>query len=309
MLGGALICLIVVVMETEGGWSSVWHQAQYDGKLEWAYWGQDPTQAVLWVILVGNVLTRLSGLTSNQAVVQRYLTTKDTSSAVRALWLDVAVSIPWAIVVFGMGTALYVFYKNNPSMLSASAANDAIVPLFIAQQLPIGVAGLVVAAIFAAAMSSDGAIHSVATVYLTDFHNHFWPHSTERLRVLLARVVTAVLGCFGTGVAIYMAAAQIESLWDTFLAMVGAVSGVLSGLFILGMFTTRANGTGAVIGAVVGAVAIYAVERHTQISFFLYPLVGIGGCFVAGYAASLILPGQRRVAGLTVFTRANSAAS
>lgn len=305
LLGGAIVCVFAVVMETSGGWSEVLRQASADDKLQLATWGYDPSQSVLWVILIGNVLTRLSGLTADQTVVQRYLTTKDASTASRALWLDVAVSIPWAIVVFAMGTALYVFYKHNPGALNPTIANDAIVPLFIAQQLPVGVAGLVIAAVFAAAMSSlDSSMHSVATVYLTDVHNRMWRHSSERRQLMVARGVTAVLGCFGTAMAAYMATTGVVSLWDTFLAMVGAVAGVLAGLFLLGMFTTRTHGVAAVLGVIVGAGTMYLVQGHTSLSLFLYPLVGIGTCFVTGYLLSFVIPGRPHIADLTVFTKA-----
>lgn len=304
MLGGALICVMIVVMETPGGWSEVWYQALADDKWKLADLGYDPTQAVLWVIIVGNILTRLSGLTADQTVVQRYLSTNSSNSASRALWLDVAVSIPWAIIVFSLGTALYVFYKSRPELLSPTMATDAIVPLFIAQQLPPGLGGLIVAAVFAAAMSTlDSSMHSVATVYVNDVHKRFRPNSTDRSRLVLARYITAAVGCFGTGMAMIMATARDLSLWDVFLAIVGAVAGVLAGLFLLGMFTTRANGTGAVVGTIVGTVAMIYVERATNISFFLYPLVGIGSCFVAGYVASCLLPGRSQLAGLTIFTR------
>ncbi len=307
MVGGAIICVVIVVMETSGGWSEVWHQALADGKWQMADFGTDPTQAVLWVIIVGNILNRLSGLTADQTVVQRFLSTNNAASASRALWLDVAVSIPWAIIVFTLGTALYVFYKNRPELMSPTTATDAIVPLFIAQQLPAGLGGLIVAAVFAAAMSTlDSSMHSVATVYVTDVHKRFRPDSTDRSRLILARYITAAVGCFGTGTAMIMATVGVLSLWDVFLAIVGAVAGVMAGLFLLGMFTTRANGTGAVVGTIVGTVAMIYVERTTNISFFLYPLVGIGGCFIAGYLASLVLPGQSRLAGLTVFTRAGA---
>lgn len=305
LMGGAIVCVAVVIIDTPGGWTGAWNLAVADGKMQSIDWRLDPTQAVLWVVVIGNVLTRLSGLTADQAVVQRYLTTKDAPSAARALWLDVAVSIPWAIVVFGLGTSLYVFYKNNPNLLSPAAETDAIVSLFIAQQLPTGVAGLIVAAIFAAAMSSlDSAMHSVSTVYLTDVHSRLWPRSSERQRLWLARVVTAALGCFGTAMALYMAALGVLSLWDVFLALVGAVVGILGGLFLLGMFTTRTNSSGAIVGAIFGATTMYAVESYTRLSFFLFPVVGIASCFVVGYLASLCLPGQGRTAELTVYTRA-----
>ncbi len=306
LMGGAVVCVAAVVAETPGGWTQLWQVASSDNKLLLANLSFDPTQAVLWVILVGNVLTRFSGLTADQTVVQRYLTTKDEATARRALWLDVAVSIPWAILAFSMGTALYVFYKANPTFLDPTIATDGIVPLFIAQQLPVGVAGLVVAAVFAAAMSSlDSSMHSVATVYVTDIHNRFRSVANSRHQLLLARVTTGLLGVFGTMMATYMASTGAISLWDTFLMLVGTVAGVLAGLFLLGMFTTRTHGVGALLGALVGAIAMYFVKYHTSINLFLYPLVGIGSCFVTGYLASLLIPGKPRVAELTVFTRTN----
>ncbi|MBN1910842.1 MAG: sodium:solute symporter, partial [Pirellulales bacterium] len=265
--------------------------------LDWSY-----TTATLWVILVGNVFTRLAGLTADQAVVQRYLTTPDERAARRALWTDVLVSIPWAVIIFLFGTALWVFYHLNPNMLDPSLDTDAIVPLFIVQKIPTGVAGLVVAALFAAAMSSlDSSIHSVATIWVTDILTRFRPATSDRAALRWARLLTLALGAFGTGTALWIATFEIQSLWDQFWRIVGLFIGGLSGLFLLGIFTRRTSAQSAWIGAIGSSAILGWVTYCTRVHFFLYSAIGCTACFVIGYFASFALPNRKTLRGLTVF--------
>ncbi len=301
LVGGAVLCVAVVVAGIEGGPARVLEVAAADGKFRIARFDTDIAAASLWVIVLGNLFIRLAGLTSDQAVVQRYLTTSDARQASRALWADVAVSIPWAMIAFSFGTALYVYYKLHPERLSPAVDIDGLVPLFVAQQLPAGVSGLIIAAIFAAAMSSlDSSMHSTATVWVTDFHARFRPNSSDRTRLRLARVLTIALGAFGTLSALALAQADVHSLWDLFQGLVGLFAGGLAGLFVLGLFTRRANGAGVLVGAVASAGLLYLLQPY--IHFFLYPVVGVIGCVLVGYAASLVLPGLPNIAGLTIFT-------
>ncbi|MDZ7617172.1 MAG: hypothetical protein U1E05_09220, partial [Patescibacteria group bacterium] len=273
LVGGAVLCLIVVTAGIEGGPARVLEVAAADGKFRMARFDPDVTVASLWVILLGNVFIRLAGLTSDQAVVQRYLVTADARQSSRALWADVAVSIPWAVIAFSFGTALYVFYKIHPEQLSPSVEIDGLVPLFVAQQLPAGVSGLIIAAIFAAAMSSlDSSMHSTATVWITDFYARFRPNSPDQTRLRWARWLTIALGAFGTLTALALAQANIHSLWDVFQGLVGLFAGGLAGLFVLGLFTRRANGTGALVGVVASAGLLYLAQPYVH--FFLYPVVG-----------------------------------
>jgi SSS family transporter len=304
LLGGALLCVVVAVAKTEGGIGEVVATAFSDDKLRLVGTGWDITSGAVWVILLGSVFSRFSSVSADQSVIQRYLTTTDEKQAARALWGDVAVSIPWAFIVFMMGTALYVFYKAHPGQVTPGLGADAMVPMFVSQELPMGVSGLIIAAIFAAAMSSlDSSIHSVATVVVTEMFQRFRPSSSERVRLNLARVLTVLLGVFGTGMALFMASTFVVSVWDVFLEIMGLLAGVLAGLFLLGLFTLRANSAGAMVGALLGALTLYWVKQHTDIHFFLYSVIGIGVCFIGGYALSILLPGVPKVRSLTVFTQ------
>lgn len=300
LVGGALVCAGFVVLGIEGGAYRFFEVAVSDEKFHLGTFEGGVTTAAIWVVLVGNFFQRFLGLTADQAIVQRYLSTRDQSQSVRALWTDVAASIPWAIIVFFLGTALYVYYKLHPERLSPAIDIDGIVPLFVAQQLPAGVSDLIIAAIFTAAMSSlDSSIHSTATIWVTDFYARLSPGSSDLVRLRLARWLTFALGTFATVAALILAAADVRSLWDLFLTMVGLFGGGLAGLFVLGMFTRRAHGGGALVAVVTSAVLLYIAQPHRH--FFLYPAVGLLGCVAAGYIASIVLPGIPKTHGLTVF--------
>ena len=122
----------------------------------------------------------------------------------------------------------------------------------------------------------------------------------------VARWLTVFLGAFGTVTALMMATWEIKSLWDLFTKVLGLFGGSLSGLFALGIFTRRANGTGVLIGAVVSATVLYTVQQHTQVHFFFYAMVGVVTCFVVGYAASIVIPAEPKLLeGLTIHTIAS----
>jgi len=203
-------------------------------------------------------------------------------------------TVPAALTFFFLGTALYAFYKTQPQNLNPTVDTDAILPWFVVRELPIGVAGVVLAAIFAAAMSSlDSSMNSMATVLVTDFYYRFKPGSTDRARLLLARIITVALGVFGTGCALLMATYPIKSLWDLFIALLGLLGGGLAGVFALGIFTRRANSAGALIGFFCSTAILYYVQRFTAIHFFLYGGIGITTCAALGYLFSLLIPSSR----------------
>ena len=304
LMGGAMLGAIIAIAGIDGGMGEFLAIAQSNDKFHMVNWDLDIMTATIWIVLVGNVFQRTADLTADQAVVQRYLTTRDERQSTRALWASVSASIPWAMTVFIFGTALFVFFKTHPERLNPLLQTDAIVPWFVMEEMPQGISGLVIAALFAAAMSSlDSSIHSVATTLTVDFYKRFCPNASDRSQLRLARWLTGLLGILGTAAALFAATYQIESLWDLFLRFAGLAVGGLAGLFMLGIFTKRANGIGAGVGAIASAVIMYTVQSYTPTHFFLYPVIGISSSFIVGYVTSVLLPvGAKPLKGLTVHT-------
>jgi len=171
-------------------------------------------------------------------------------------------------------------------------------------ELPAGVAGLVVAGVFAAAMSSlDSSMNSIAAVVTTDLHRRFSSRHDDRFYLAMARWVTVVLGAAGTGAALAMSWLGFQSLMDEFLAYLGLLGGTMAGLFALGILSKRASGAGALVGAGAGIAALVYAKTATHLSGLAYAAVGMVVCLAVGYVASLLLPDRGRdLAGLTFTT-------
>ena len=117
----------------------------------------------------------------------------------------------------------------------------------------------------------------------------------------MARYVTLVAGITGTGVAILFALADVKSMWDSFLKVIGLFGGPMCGLFILGIFFRRAHGRGAVLGAITSAALVAYIQTFTRINFILYAAIGITGCVFMGYLFSLITRSPKKdIKGLTI---------
>jgi len=291
LLGAALLSLGLILWGPTGtGLGQFVEVATDAGKFHMFNWTTDPSTSAnaFWVILLGNIFINLVPYTSDQAVVQRYMTTRDQSQSARAIWLNAWITIPSTVLFFSIGTALYVFYHQHPDMLDQKQATDVIFPAFIVQNLPIGVAGLVIAGIFAAAQSTvSGSLNSVTTAIMTDFCRRFGFLRDETRSLRAARLITATLGVFATLAALALAQFGFKSLWDAYNSLVGLIGSGLAGLFMLGIFTRRANGVGAMIGALASALVLFVVQKFTDLHFFLYAGIGIVTCAVVGWIASL----------------------
>lgn len=303
LFGAIFICIGFVIGSIDGGVDTIFKVAADNGKFSFGRRDWDITVAGMWIIIIGNIFNRLGSNATDQSVVQRYLTTKDEKATAKALWTDALVSVPWALCVFGLGTALWVFYKLNPGMLLPSVTNDEIVPFFIGQNLPAGLRGIVIAGIFAASMSSvDSSIHSSTTVLMQDFLGRLTAGFDERRKVLIAKAMTFVIGTLGTMIAAVMTVFDINSVWDIILEAAGLFTGAMTGVFLLGIFSRKANGPGAVVGAFASAAVLLAVKTWTPVNFFLYSGIGILTCFVTGLLASLCFRQSKPMEGLTIYT-------
>lgn len=302
LMGGAIICVVLAITGVDGGFPAFMDLAIDNNKFDLGALDFDLTSSVLGVILIGNIFNRLGNLISDQAIVQRYMTTKSLKEARKSLWVDVIVSIPWAIIVYLLGTALYGFYKSNPQLLNPTTPVDGVLPQFISQKAPAGLSGLIIAAIFAASMATiESHIHSLATIFTTDFYVRFSRSPTEKSKLAFAKWTTALLGVVATLIALLLLTIDVRSILDVFTELTGLFIGAVAGLFLLGIFTERTNSTGAMIGAVGSCIILYFIQTKTHISFWLYSAIGFLCCFVIGYLSSFIFPGSKQVKGLTIY--------
>jgi SSS family transporter len=305
LFGGALLAIIMLMNGSDGGWSGSFSLAAEADKFRIAnfHWDMTSTQIAFWVIVIGGIGQNLSSYTADQAVVQRYMTTSSQQLAARSIWTNAVMTIPATLLFFGIGTALFAFYHSNPHKLDPTITTDQVFPLFIAHEMPIGLAGLIVAGVFAAAQSTvSTSMNSTATTIVTDFMRPFEVCKTERGYLAAARVITCVMGIVGTLFALFFINPEIKSLFDAFLKVIGLFMGVLGGLFVLGVLTRRANATGAMVGAAVGAMTMFSLWRFTTVNGYLYTTSGIVTCVLAGYLASLLRPQDRDLTGLTLYT-------
>lgn len=309
LLGGALLSLVILALNVEGGLAGIIDAGMEYDKFHMFNWTWDWTTSAVWVVIVGNFFNNLVPYTSDQAVVQRYFTTRNEKAAAKSIWTNAVLLVPSTLTLFMVGTGLWAFYRSRPELLDPTLPTDSVFPLFIVQQLPAGIAGIVIAAVFAASMSTlDSSLNSVSAAIVTDFYVRFRKSAGDRQRLRLARLLTAVLGASATATSIALASFEVGSLWDAFQGMMGLFGGGLAGLFALGIFFRRASGRGALIGAVSSVAILYGVQQHTDLHFFLYGAVGVLSCVGVGLLAGVLFkdPAPKDLTGLTLDTRRQS---
>ena len=291
LVGGAFLAIAYLVFSTEGGASGFLHIASDNGKFQLFDWSFDYRSATFWVVIIGGMANNLISYTSDQTVIQRYLTTKDEKAAKNSILLNGVMSVFVSVAFFAIGAGLYTFFKTHPAEMDYTMAkNDIVFPFFMMSQLPSGVAGLLIAAIFAATMSTISSnINSVATAFTVDFYQRFKKNATDRNLLLTARYSSLISGVFGMLIALLMATWNILSLLDFFQEILGLLSSGLGGLFLMGIFFPRIGAKAATIGFVAGIVSVFLTKNLTDTSFLLYGAIGMMVSVLVSWLVSFIL--------------------
>lgn len=289
LLGGALLSLGLLYFNLDND-TILTHIGDFN-KLRVFDFTLSFSNPTLWVVLLGGFASNIIQYGSDQTVIQRYLTTKDEASAAKSIRTGAWMALPSTLIFFALGTLLFVYYKENPVALNpVLEKTDAIFPWYIINSLPNGISGLLIAAIFAASMSSlDSSMNSVATVITTDFIQRLKPLSKESNYLKIARIITVIIGLLGTGLALLMATWGISSLWDQFNTIVGLFAGGLGGIFVLGIFSKHTNGTGAVIGLIASGIGQYFIKEYTNLHFLMYAFTGMAIAILVGYFISFVV--------------------
>ncbi len=290
LFGGVVVTIIVAVQNIPGGARGAWELAS-DGHTRMFDFSLSLTQRVtFWGAFIGGAFTNLVQMATDQVSVQRYLTTPSLRQSQRSLWFKLFVTVPMCLVFYFTGTALYAFYKANPDKLIPLESNDRILPYFVVHELASPIPGILVAAIFAATMSTVSAgINSLTTAFTVDFYRRLWRRQASEDHCLrLAKWLTLAFGALATILA--FVASRLGTLVEASNKVMGLLGGPLLGIFFLGILTRRATGPGTLIGAVIGSSCLYYVAFHTEVSFLWYATFGMIVTMIVGYLASLLFP-------------------
>jgi len=337
LTAGGLLILGVILYKLPGGLGQVLAVASADGKfmlgdldladgkLHPAPWGLSLShKTVLMLVLVG-IFQWLGEYTTNQEVVQKYCAARSTRDARRALWISCWTCLPtWGYFLF-VGTALYVFYKVFPDpqvseMLSGARKAEEVLPHFVSTQLPVGLSGMVVAAVLAAAMSSmSSAMNSISAVFITDIYRRHLSagrNDAHYVRVAkLSTLVSSVIMIIGAWVLVRSETKTLQHFYTEFTSI---IAGGLLGLYLLGFLTTRGDGRSVGFG-IAFAVAFSALisfaglgwlpegfTRSLERTFDSY-YTGLAGnlvMFVVGFTLATFLPARPRdLRNLTLWTQ------
>lgn len=284
LLGGTIVSLGIILLGMPGGPQQAVTIAAEAGKFSLGSFSPDLTTSTFWVVLLYGLFINLNNFGIDQNYVQRYHVARSHKEAVRSVWLGAMLYIPVSMMFFFIGSSLYAFYQTHPDDLDSlrqqvaehrmagEGANggvesiaakltdrdvgDRAFPRFIAKRLPPGLAGLVIAAILAAAMSSvDSSLNSSATVMFYDLYQRYIrPDVDERGSMRFLHAATLLWGLAGTGAA--MAMLNVQSVLDAWWRLSGVFAGGMLGLFLLGMMSRRAGSRAAAVAVLIGIAVI-----------------------------------------------------
>ena len=334
-LGAAVVLVLVLTGMPEGAGQAVSLAIEAD-KFSLGDFGPSLAKSTFWVVLFYGIFINLTNFGIDQNFVQRYHAANSEKAAGRSVWMGALMYMPVALMFFFIGSILFSYYQVNPDLLQEVKFDKAIemmqdespglttvwytpgfgwgdqawmqpndyadnvLPHFIANQMPVGLAGLLIAALFAAAMSTiDTSLNSSSTIALEDFYRRwFRPDADEAQSLRFLRVMTIVWGSIGTGVA--LAIIGVQSILDAWWKISGVFAGGMLGLFLLGFISRRANNAGAAVGATIGLLVIlwmtFSPEFTGDLKWLRSPfhanmitVIGTLSIFLIGLGASRFL--------------------
>lgn len=286
MVGGVVLMVGYAAAGVDGGLAGIVREGVRADKFQFVSWEWSITSVTGWV-MIGYFIGLLFTTLADQPLMQRVLAARDERDARRTILMGSWLSLPSTAIFFFMGTALFAFYQFNPQRLAPNLPNDAIVGYFIAHELPPGIVGLIIAGIFAAAMSTlSSSLSAVAAIAASDFLGALRPASSEARGVALGQAVTLVGGILATGMAMWVASLESTSLFEQSVRLLALFGGALPGVFALGLLTRRANSFGVIVGALASIAVTLWVQNFTTANTFFHGFVAFATSMLVGYLAS-----------------------
>jgi SSS family transporter len=298
-IAGALVALGLIVSRLPGGWDQLFAVGDAAGKLRIFDLSFDWSQPYgLWAGIIGGTFITLGSHGVDQMMVQRYLCARNLKDAQRALWTGGFVVVAQFALFLLIGVGLFAFYQTFPPEVAFERA-DRVFARFILDEIPVGLLGLLLGAIFAAAMSTlSSSLNSCATAAANDFYfSSRGSETSEASQLRAVRILTVVFGLVQIGVGIagqWVKASVVSSV----LGIAAFTTGIVLGVFFLGIFARRVGQQAALAGLVVGLSCMSLIFFATPLAWPWFALFGSAITFGAGWVASLIWPRKRTGEGI-----------
>lgn len=332
LTAGGVFCLIKVAALLPGGLHEVFQTGFADGKFGfselmedgalrpagWTFSLSKKTALMVFVVGVGHFMAEYA---CNQNVVQRYCASSSAREARKAMLVCcISSMVIWTFFRF-LGTSLYVFFKTFPTpetaaMLTGELKAEQVLPFFVIHYLPVGISGLVLAAVLAAAMSSlDSSLNAIATVSIVDiYRRHLVKNRGDRHYLRAARLIAAGAAVFMILGAIVLAYSENKTLGDTGTALSAILAGGLLGLYLFGFLTTRGDGRSVTLAIACTVIwSGYLTLAHYEalpeavmppIDSYYTGIIGNLVMFAVAFGGALLLPAKpRNLANLTIYTQ------
>jgi len=249
LIGGGILALLIILFTAEGGPVAVWQTASEAGRIGFGPFDWDFVNLTFWVMAINGIFYAIQKYGTDQTIVQRYLTAKSDRDAVRASLIGVLLTVPvWALFMF-IGTGLFSFYELSSTPLPEGIKPDAVFPFFILNELPVGVTGLIISALTAAAISSlDSDINCLSAVAVQDFYGRFKKNATDHQKLVFGKWMVVASGIGALIVATIYVKLEGQGVLGIIFTLYAIFSGGIAGMFLLGLFSKRANKQGLYIG-------------------------------------------------------------
>lgn len=294
LLIGVTFALIFLIVHLDGGMGAIFQTMSAEHKflaVDQPIFQPNLLRDSVFLMIVGAGFNTMGSYVSSQDIVQRFTTTTDTKKLNKMMLTNGALSIFIATVFYLIGTGLYVFYQQNA--LPPAAAQDQIFASYIAYELPVGVTGLLLAAIYAAAQSTlSTGLNSVASSWTLDIQANLSKKELSfEKQTKIGQYVSLIVGIFSIVVAMVLANGGVKSAYEWFNGFMGLVLGILIGTFILGAFTKVANTFGATLAFIAASAVMIGVKYFVPagtVSIWSYSIISITVSLVVGIPASLI---------------------
>jgi len=291
-IAGAIAAAIVLILSIDGGLTTANSLASQFGKYSLFDFTLDHTRTfTFWSGLIGGCFLTMSTHGTDQYLVQRYLCTDRPRRAIVALLTSGGIVLAQFIGFLFIGVLLFAFYQpfTDPGYATAASTafpftgGDRVFPDFITKHMPTGLSGLVVAAIFAAAMSSS--LNAIAATAVNDLYKPFRPARDDKHYLKISHVLTLIWGIVQIGVALAVRNLPGSALSQA-LSIASLINGPILGVFLVGTLMRRVSQPPALIGMLVSMGSMLYVFLATKIAWTWYVLLGSLITFAVAWAAS-----------------------